>query len=301
MRDYHTTEIKNYLKKEVDEWYRIMKVIPKGKNPIELTKSHFKGSGGQGNIYCRDGFAYKIYHDPKKMIPVDKIRELNKLTVIPSVLAPIDVLLNTNSKPIGFTMKYIDKTDFLCRLFTKSYRNKKNISPQTIADLVKEMQRILVEIHKLGFLVVDYNELNFLTCLDYKIPYHIDVDSYKTPSFPPVAIMESIQDHLAPTNKFSELTDWFSWAVVTFQLYMGTHPYKGRHPDYKDWLKMKQENMSVFHPDVRLPANCQDWSVIPRRHLDWYKAVFHDKERSPDPEHDGYLLDGNPIYACYLC
>ena len=134
--------------------------------------------------------------------------------------------------------------------------------------------------------------MNFLVSKNFLTPFHIDVDSYKTPSFPPTALMESVRDRHSPKNKFSELTDWFSWAVVTFQLYMGTHPYKGRHDAYKpkDWLKMMDDNVSVFHKDVRLPANCQDWSVIPKPHFEWYKRVFVNKERSIPPWPDEPLV-----------
>lgn len=275
-----------------------MKIFVKGKGPVNLDKNHYKGSGGQGTVYCKDGMGYKIYHDPQKMISPAKIQELSMLKM-PNVLAPKDVLLDGNNNPVGFSMPFVKDTEFLCKLFVKSFRDKNNISHQGIIDLIKKMQETLVGIHKEGFLVVDYNEMNFLTSPNFEIPYYIDVDSYKTPSFPPTALMESVRDRVSPRNKFTELTDWFSWAVVTFQLYMGTHPYKGRHPNYKpkDWLKMMDDNVSVFHPDVRLPANTQDWAVIPKRHLEWYKRIFLNKERSIPPFADqiGLVAVPKPI------
>lgn len=275
-----------------------MKVVIKGKGSITLGKNNYKAAGGQGTVYCKDGVAYKIYHDPKKMVSPAKIIELNKLKMS-NVLAPQDILYDENNNTIGFTMPYISDVEFLCKLFVKSFRDKNSIDPKGIVDLVKKMQETLSAIHKEGFLVVDYNEMNFLLSKDFKTPYYIDVDSYKTPSFPPTALMESVRDRVSPKNQFTELTDWFSWAVVTFQLYIGSHPYKGRHPSYKpkDWMKMMDDNVSVFHQDVRLPANCQDWSVIPKRHLEWYKRVFRDKERSVPPYADqiGPLAVAKPI------
>lgn len=261
-----------------------MKVTVKGKGQVNLTKNHYKGSGGEGTVYCKDGVGYKIYHDPKKMISPGKIQELSRIT-LPNVLSPKEVLLDNGGQPVGFTMPYIDDVEFLCKLFVKSFRDKNGIGPQDIADLVKAMQKTLAQIHSEGFLVVDYNEMNFLVSRDFKTPYHIDVDSYKTPGFPPTALMESVRDRISPKGKFTELTDWFSWAVVSFQLYIGIHPFKGRHPNYKpkQWMQMMDDNVSVFHPDVRLPANTQDWSVIPKRHLEWFKKVFLDKERSIPP------------------
>lgn len=261
-----------------------MKVTVKGKGPVNLTKNDYKGSGGEGTVYCKNGVGYKIYHNPNKIVPPAKIQELRQIA-LPNVLAPMDILLGTGGTPIGFTMPYVDNVEFLCKLFVRSYRDKNGLSPQDMMNLVKAMQETLMKIHKQGFLVVDYNEMNFLVSLDFKIPYHIDVDSYKTPSFPPTALMESVRDRFSPKSKFTELTDWFSWAVVTFQLYMGVHPFKGRHPQYKpkEWMRMMDDNVSVFYPNVRLPANTQDWAVIPKRHLEWYKKVFLNKERSIPP------------------
>lgn len=265
-----------------------MKVIVKNKE-VNLTKNEYKGQGGEGIVYCKSNIGYKIYHNPKKMIPEAKIRELSQIN-LPNVLAPLDVIYDTTRKPIGFTMKFLDRIEYLCKLFTRSFRDRNNISPQQVVDLVKEMQKTLIEIHKKKFLVVDYNEMNFLIDRKFAIPYHIDVDSWQTPSFRASAIMDSIRDRT--TKQFTEFTDWFSWAIVTFQLYVGIHPYKGRHPKYKprDWTTMMDDNISIFDKDVRIPANCQDLSVIPKLHLDWYKRVFQNKERSIPPFADAVLV-----------
>ena len=268
-----------------------MKVIVGGKI-INLTQRDYKGAGGEGTVYCKDGLGFKIYHDTKKVIPTQKVQELSQIG-LDNVLGPKDIVLSYNSnKPVGFTMPYVDNVEFLCKLFTKSFRDRNNISPQAIVELVKSMQQTLSLIHKKRCLVVDYNEMNFLVDSKFQIPYYIDVDSYQTPTFRATALMESVRDRTRPKGKFSVLTDWFAFAVVTFQLYAGCHPYKGRHPDYKpkDWLKMMDDNVSVFDPDSRLPANCQDLSLIPKPHLDWYKKVFAGADRSIPPMADQVII-----------
>lgn len=263
-----------------------LKVIVKRKGTVVLDRNDYKGSGGEGTVYCKNGLGYKIYHDCKKIIDPRKIEELREIK-LKNVLAPIDVIFDTTNKPIGFTMPFVKNTEFLCKLFTKSFLDRNTISPQMIADLVKEMQKTLIEIHRDNILVVDYNEMNFLTDSKFAIPYHIDVDSYQTQHFPATALMESVRDHHSQKNKFSELTDWFSFAIVTFQLYIGVHPYKGRHPKYSpkeiSQLKMMEDDISVFHKDVHLPINCRDLSVIPKPHLEWYRKVFLNNERSIPP------------------
>ncbi|MCP4134296.1 MAG: hypothetical protein GY754_25200 [bacterium] len=270
-----------------------MKVYTKGKKPISLTKNHYKSAGGEGTIYCKGKTAYKIYNDPQNMIPIEKIEELKEIN-IDNVLGPEEVLYDsTSDEPAGFTMPFIKETEFLCKLFTRSFRDKNNITPQMIADLVKKMQETLMEIHQKGFLVVDYNEMNFLVDKTFSTPYYIDVNSYQTATCPATALMESVRDRQPPKNEFSELTDWFSFAIVSFQLYTGCHPYKGRHADYSSKeiasLKMMDDNISVFHPGVRLPANSQDLALIPQPHLDWYTRIFLNNERSIPPFYDAQV------------
>jgi hypothetical protein len=114
------------------------------------------------------------------------------------------------------------------------------------------------------------------------------VDSWQTKNFPATVLMETVRDRKTPKGKFSELTDWFSWAVVTFQMYTGIHPYKGRPPDFKpnEWGKRMDEGVSVFDPKVSVPDSCQDFSVIPKKHLEWYKRVFVKNERTIPPRAD---------------
>lgn len=259
---------------------------------ITLTDKHYKAAGGQGTIFCLQDKAYKIYHDPAKTIPEAKIIELSNLKE-PSILAPIEPIYDyVSNKPLGFSMPYIEGVEFLCQIFTKTFRDNKGISPTDIVTLVTQMQKTLQYIHSRNVIVVDYNEMNFLLDKTIKTVYHIDVDSWQTRNFPAVAIMDSVRDRKGPKGAFTELTDWFSWAIVTFQMYMGIHPYKGRHPDFKpsEWLKRMDQGVSVFDQKATLPPTCQDFSVIPKRHLEWYKAVFQKNERSIPPPADGITM-----------
>lgn len=260
-------------------------VLVGGKTKVTLTQKEYKAQGGEGVVYVKDGLAYKIYHDPAKMIPEGKILELQKITTA-NVLAPKDVLYDPKTKKaIGFTMPFVDNTEYLTKMFSRKFKGDNRITPEMTVALVTQMQKQLNDLHKEKILVGDYNEMNFLVDSKFAIPYHIDVDSYQTPSFPCTAIMDSVRDRRLPFGKFDLESDWFSWAVVTFQMYTGVHPYKGRHPDYATTEldeRMKQ-NISVFDPAVKIPVNCQDFSGIPNNQLAWYKDVFIKGGRSVPP------------------
>jgi hypothetical protein len=113
--------------------------------------------------------------------------------------------------------------------------------------------------------------------------------------------MESIRDRTIKNNQWTQGSDWFSFGVVAFQLYLGIHPYKGAHPNFsaKDWTKRMDEGISVFNKAVNLPGSCQDWSVIPKPHYEWFKKVFENNDRSIPPFADqiGAVGTTQPIFV----
>lgn len=250
---------------------------------VTLTDKEFIGSGGEALVYAKDNLAYKIYHEVSKMIPVDKIEELKKISAS-NVLKPQAVIRKQNT-PIGYVMSYQKSTHPVCKLFTKAFRNQNSINNECIIDLVKKIQETIADIHRDKCLIVDLNEMNVLISARFKTPYFIDVDSYQTPSYKATAIMDSVRDRLVKNNQFTELSDWFSFAILAFQLYIGIHPYQGKHPDYKpnEWIKRMNDGISVFDKEVSIPKVCNDFNVIPSAHLKWFKQVFIKNERSIPP------------------
>jgi hypothetical protein len=252
-----------------------------GKRTVDLTKRDFVGQGGEGSVYIQGDVAYKLYTETDNMIPVGKVAELQALTR-PEIIRPMEVIFSSRGAPIGYTMRALADTYPLCQLFTAAFKQRHALASSTALALVRGMRETLDHVHKAHVLVVDANELNFLVDHAFAQVYFIDVDSYQTPHYPATAIMESIRDRHACT--FDEGTDWFSWAVVTWQLLTGIHPYKGKHPSIKGLDARMQANASVLQPDVKVPAVCPPWaSVVPAAYLDWYRAVFEDGKRLPPP------------------
>jgi hypothetical protein len=154
---------------------------------------------------------------------------------------------------------------------------------------VRQLQTGVSHIHSRGILIVDLNEMNFLVAADFSELFFIDVDSYQTPSFPATVLMESVRDRHAKT--FSTDSDWFSFAVVSFQMFVGIHPFKGTYPAFQhlpdNTTKLDERmraNVSVLHPGVSVPAACLPFSVIPPNYLDWYRAMFEQGRRLPPPQ-----------------
>lgn len=258
-----------------------MKVFIKGKGEVNLTQSDFIAAGGQGSVYGKGNVAFKIYTDPKNMLPVAKIQELSVLKNS-AIIKPEDILLDDKNRVIGYTMPLLKNTYTLCQLFPKAFRQRENLSHTQMFELVKKLQEIIKHCHDSKILVVDLNELNFLADKKFKEIYAIDTDSYQTPSFHATAIMDSIRDRHSP-NIFNEGTDWFSFAITSFQMIIGIHPYKGKHSKIKDIDERMLKNISVLNKDVALPPVCYDTQIIPPNYLKWYDAVLEQGKRLPPP------------------
>lgn len=265
-----------------------MRVHIKGKGQIDLNNNDYLGEGGQGKIYAKGKTVYKIYHDPKKMIPEGKIAELAVLTQ-PNIIKPEDVLVDGKGKVIGYTMPFIKDTHPLCKVFTKAFQQREKVTPEQKLHMVRRMQETLdhVHVHK-DYLIIDLNEMNFLASPKFDEVYFLDVDSYQTPSFPASALMESVRDRHMPYKNgnpvFSHETDYFALAIVTFQLFIGIHPYKGKHPSIHDMDERMKQNISVLNKNVTVPAVCFPFASIPKVYLDWYTAVFEKGLRVAPPK-----------------
>ena len=258
-----------------------------GKGEIRLGSADFKAQGGEGAVYVKGSTAYKIYTDPRRAIPHAKILELSVLSR-PNIIRPLDVLLDGRHKPVGYSMRAVGRTYALCQLFPKAFRQRNNLSPEKALGLVLKLREGIQHVHDRGILIVDLNEMNFLAAEDFGEIFFIDVDSYQTPSFPATVLMESVRDRHA--RAFTTLSDWFSFAVVSFQLFVGIHPFKGTYPplqnsaDGESLLDARMRaNVSVLNAGVSVPASCLPFDVIPPAYADWYRAVFEEGKRLPPP------------------
>jgi DNA-binding helix-hairpin-helix protein with protein kinase domain len=261
-----------------------MKVFIKGKGEIELTDNDFIAEGGAGKVYGKQGLAFKIYLDPSNMIPLPKFNELSAIKN-DRIIRPLDILLDPKTnKSIGFTMVLLDNshTTPLAQLFTLGFRRKYGVQPEDMVKLVLDLHKTYEDVHAAKCLMIDGNEFSFKVDNQMTKVYVLDVDSFQTPSYPATFQMESIKDW--HTQGFNVNTDWFAWAIVTFQMMIGIHPFRGFHKIYKDDFRERmQRNLSVFDKNVDLPPSVMPFTTIPPTLLAWYKAVFQDGKRMAPP------------------
>lgn len=268
-----------------------------GKKVIKLNNKQFLSQGGEGKVYKSGDFVYKIYIDSLKMMPIGKFNELKTLTD-DRIITPINIVTDKFQKPIGYQMKFIKNRVMLNQLFPRIFCKRNNITHAMLEKLVQQLHEIIMYCHQHNVLLVDLNESNFIVSDHYKKIYAIDTDSYQTKSYPATAIMSSIRDWHATT--FSELTDWFSFGILSFWLFTGIHPFKGKYkgPDLQFRKKIKtdksddafavtkrrmQHHISVFDKNVSIPNSASSFKVIPTVYKDWYTALFVDGKRVAPP------------------
>lgn len=252
------------------------------KKSITLSSSDYIASGGQASIYKKNNLAFKIYSDPSFSIPIGKIRELSVLN-LPEIISPKNILKDSRSKEIGYVMPYIKDRLPICKLFVRSFLKQLNFSNQELLGLILKSRETIDYIHNQGILVVDLNEMNLL--LDKKTPsiLFIDTDSYQTKSYPATFIAENIRDWSVGTN-WNKNSDWFSWGIITYQIFTGIHPFGGNHKGYNKNKDRMINNISVYNPEVKYPKVFKNKDLMPQIFDDWYKAVFENGSREEPPK-----------------
>ena len=219
-------------------------VVYNSKNQkISLSDTDHIATGGEGSVYLKDNVVYKIYLPETLSRSSAIIQNLNFFKKInhPAIACPTDLVFNKAGEFQGVIMPHA-KGEPICKAFTSTWQKANNFTQPEVLQLVKSMQEIVKVVHSHKALIVDGNELNWLN--DRCDATLIDTDSWQFDGHPATAIMPSIKD--PDSTGFSENTDWFSWAIVTFQLWTGIHPYKGSHPDYKpgQFLQRMKEKIS---------------------------------------------------------
>lgn len=252
-----------------------------GRGIITVRPNDHVATGGEGAVFRVANTVLKIYTDPTKMIADDmpaKVRMLSGLSHL-GILSPKGIIMERS--PIGFYMDFVQGTP-LTPYFATAFRSQNGIDYAKTLKIVQGMHEIYSYAHSQKAILVDANELNWIITPDLA-PKAIDVDSWAIGKWPAKVVMPSIRDW--HSKSFNELTDWFSWGVVTFQLFTGIHPYKGTLQGFARgaMVERMKANASVFSSGIKLNNAVRDFRTIPESLRIWYKDTFQDGKRSLPP------------------
>lgn len=262
---------------------------------VELNTNNFMRQGGEGSTYKINEVVYKVC-EPGKMIPEEKFLELAAL-VHPKIIKPEDIILDKKKVSVGYTMRLVPGNAVpLARVMNKAYRERENVTHDMIAALVLQIyDGIKNGIHEYpGYLQVDGNPLNYMVTSDHKDVYFIDVNSFQTPHFPATAIMPNIRYWQCGQN-FTQLTDWYSFAIISWNMFTAIHPFQHIHPRFTNMktamVDQMKASISILDKDSDYPRGAvysPFESVIPGgangAYMQWYRARFCDDKELPPPD-----------------
>lgn len=264
---------------------------------VPLDKGTFKAQGGEGAFHIFNGRGYKICNDGH-MIPQDKFVELLALKH-PQIVIPEHRLLYRN-QPVGYDMMLVPNSPrMLSEILTKTFREREGVTHQLMADLVLQIRQVLPFIHSKGCLQVDGNENNYMVTGDYKTVYLIDTNAFQTPHYPCTVINPSVFDYHVARDAhgmpvWTELTDYWAFAIISWWMFTGIHPFKIRHAiDMNMKTSMKtcmQQHKSCMDAEAVFPEGAVYFpfeDYIPGGKdgvfMQWYRALFVEGKRVVPP------------------
>ena len=267
-----------------------MKVYTKKSNKeLSLDQSNFMSQGGEAQVYKIGSKCYKIFHNNVPSPPEGKIKELSVLSSRKNIIVPLEILVDSKGKLLGFSMNAVNDCNPLTRFMSPKIRMRKGITQEKLVETISKFREDITFIHSNNILLVDISDNNFLMDERADNIYFIDTTTYKTTSYPATAYTRATRD--IRSKDFSELTDWFSFGIVTFNMLTGVHPYRGDYSvldgtgDPETVLEKRMEQgISVFDKRVQLPPSVIDFNTLPSGYLSWYKALFIDNKRLPAPK-----------------
>lgn len=264
-----------------------MKVFVRGQGNVTLDPGDFVAKGGQASVYAKGDVAYKLFTDPTAMVAVGKLQELAEIRD-PDVVRPEALVQDdATGRAIGYTMRYLRDARPLASLIPPAYRKRHGLDARVFLELVERLRILFEAVHAADARIVDANELNFLVDTTHTRIFAIDTDSYETRSYPASAVTPAILDPraLGPdgTPTFSEGSDWFAFAVLAFELFVGAHPYRGTHPDYGTLEARMKASVSAFDSRVTLPPAALPIDAIPSGYRQYLCAVLEDGLREAPP------------------
>lgn len=259
----------------------------------KILKQSPLAEGGEGILYedNSNGTIIKIYKDivnkKEKQIKVEK---LIKMDLPSNVIKPIELVFDRKNKFIGYVMNKVDGEEFK-KLGNKKFVKINNISIKDLVKMLVEIKDTLTELHKQNIIISDFNDNNILFDKNYNV-YFIDVDSWTIDKIKCTVCMDTFKDPLLVGNSFSNLTDYYAYAIIVFKTMTRIHPFGGTmNPDMSILDRMKKMISVIDNPKVTIPKTITKWNYISPKLIKELKEIFESKKRYLISNIDDFYLN----------
>lgn len=285
------------------------------------------GKGGEGEVFdLGDGRAFKLLKGPDHPDYQGKdeqhVRDREgaklrlqlmqkKLPVYPKltdrVVAPADVVTDSQGTIVGFTMPLMTGAQVLRQLTKQGFRAQAGIDNNGVVRIFQDLHKTVSDLHSKKVQIGDFNLLGVL--LKGNTPFLIDADSFQFGQFPCrsftprfVDPLVCAADQIVLTGSHTETTDWYAFALMLFESLLYVAPYGGVltgalakqvKPDLRPLHRI-----SIFHKDVRYPDKGTPIAALNDEMLDLYHRLLEKDWRGTFPFQ---LLEKMNWIACTAC
>lgn len=268
-------------------------------NHVRLRDSALIGKGGEGDAYCINNVAYKIYSDTNTSKDKDqvnvheaKLEALMRLAdKMPGIAWPTDVLVDSITQELaGFQCPFVPGELQQNRL------NDSSLTPLPLAErldvaisicktvqaahAISGPQIILGDVLKAGNLLIDGTTATFIDCgsvclLGFRGPDGSlcdEIPPLRTPGYTPLELLDS------PTLLPSHATDQFALGVLLFGIIFERTPYDvkpcpaANGIDEDDAVREGLFIRYIDHPDLKPPT--YDLTNVPTEIDEHFRAAF---------------------------
>lgn len=249
---------------------------------IMLKDGDWLGSGGEGSVWNISAHeVLKLSLEPQHFFAKTAKMSLLFKVQHPSLITPTDLALDAQGHAIGYFMKKAHGEP-LARFFSPAWQAKQGFSLTDIELLTERIRLTLEALHQEKIIGGDINEFNW--SVHQLEPFLFDCDSWGIGSYPVNAMLPSIADPLVKQH-YTQDSDWFAFAILAFQLFVGVHPFRGSHPQFQrqDFQLRMQKGVSLFDPLSSAPKSARELSAIPPGLKRWIEQVLSHQTRQPAP------------------
>ena len=236
--------------------------------------------GGEGKIYRCNGKILKVY----KPACVDlaakeaKVKALIAKRLPSEVVAPQEMATDPNGKFIGYLMNEING-DKIAMLVNRKYIKANNITVKFVLDLVIKIRDTLIALHRQKIFIGDFTDTNVLFTFQGEV-FFIDTDSWTVDGFPCDMATDGYCDPTLTGLMFSEGTDGYAFAIISFQSLTRVHPFGGTMVPEMSIIDRMGRKLSVLGDHgIKIPPMAVNWRFMHPRLIKDYLEIFECEKR----------------------
>lgn len=245
----------------------------------ELNRLTQIAEGGEGIIYEYHGDILKIYKQNVDIAAKErKVNTLLSSSLPNSVITPKESAYDENNRFIGYVMPKIIGEEIRV-LTSNKYLKANKIKTDFILQLLVNIHKTLIDLHKSGIYIGDLNDQNILFDHVGHV-YFIDTDSWSIGSDSCEVVMDLFRDPLMHGVNFTAETDNYAFSILTWKLLTRIHPFGGTmNPDVNILERMKRGLCVINNTSVKIPRTIKSWNNLSPTLIHTLDDIFTNKSR----------------------